>query len=78
MTPHCIYRRDGMKYLNTILANLIRKGAVTVDIPGMDINELERLADGEAQRVLRKIAGILGCDEITDSEKIMMIRNYFE
>ena len=67
-----------MKQFNIILANLIRRGAVTVDIPGVDINELERLADGEAQRVLRKIAGILGCEEITDSEKIMMIRDYFE
>ncbi len=67
-----------MKQFNIILANLIRQGAVTVDIPGVDLAELERLADGEAQRVLRKIAGILSCDEITDSEKIMMIRNYFE
>ncbi len=67
-----------MKYFNIILANLIRQGEVTVDIPGMDINELERLANGEAQRILRAIARVVGCDEITDSEKIMMIRDYFE
>ncbi len=66
-----------MKIVNTILAELIRQGKVTVDIPGLDAEELKRLADGEAQRVLRKIAGILGCEEITDSEKIAMICEYF-
>ncbi len=66
-----------MKIVNTILAELIRQGKVTVDIPGLDAEELKRLADGEAQRVLRKIAGILGCDELSDSERVAMIRDYF-
>ncbi len=66
-----------MKYLDILLANLIRQGKVTVDIPGLDMGELRRLADSEAQRVLRKIAEILGCNELTDSEKVAMIRGYF-
>lgn len=67
-----------MKQLNIILANLIRQGEVTVDIPGMDIDELERLADSEAQRTLRKIAMTVACDELTDSEKITMLRANLE
>ncbi len=66
-----------MKYLNMILANLIRKGEVTVNIPGLDMDDLKQLADGEAQRVLRKIGEILGCDELSDSERVAMIRDYF-
>ncbi len=66
-----------MKYLDILLANLIRTGEVTVNIPGLDMDELRRLADGEAQRVLRKIAETLGCDELTDGEKITAIRGYF-
>ncbi len=65
-----------MKIVNTILAELIRRGHVTVDIPGLDAGELKQLADGEAQRVLRKIGEILGCDELTDSERVAMIRDY--
>ncbi len=65
-----------MKIVNTILAELIRQGKVTVDIPGLDAGELKRLADGEAQRVLRRIGEILGCDELTDSERVAMIRDY--
>ncbi len=67
-----------MKYFNIILANLIRRGEVTVDIPGVDLDELERLADSEAQRALRKIAMTVASDELTDSEKVMMIRDCFE
>ncbi len=66
-----------MKYLDTLLANLLRGGKVTVDIPGLDMGELRRLADGEAQRVLRKIAETVGCDELTDSEKVQILRGYF-
>ncbi len=66
-----------MKYLNMILANLIRKGEVTVNIPGLDMDDLKQLADGEAQRVLRKIAETVACDELTDAEKIAMIRECF-
>ena len=67
-----------MKRFNIILANLIRQGEVTVEIPGVDLAELERLADSEAQQTLREIAMTVASDELTDSEKIMMIREYFE
>ncbi len=65
-----------MKIVNTILAELIRQGKVTVDIPGLDMDELKKLANGEAQRVLRKIAETVACDELTDAEKITMIRDH--
>ncbi len=67
-----------MKQFNIILANLIRQGEVTVDIPGVDLAELERLADSEAQRALREIAMTVASDELTDSEKIMMLRAYYQ
>ena len=67
-----------MRQFNVILANLICQGEVTVDIPEVDINELERLADSEAQQILRKIAETVGRDELTDSEKIMMLRAHLE
>ncbi len=65
-----------MKIVNTILAELIRQGKVTVDIPGLDMDELKKLANGEAQRVLRKIAETVACDELTDAEKFTMIRDH--
>ncbi len=66
-----------MKYLDILLANLIREGKVTVDIPGLDMDELAGLVDSETQRTLRKIAETVGCDELTDGEKIAAIRGYF-
>ncbi len=66
-----------MKIVNTVLANLIRKGEVTVNIPGLDMDELAGLVDSEAQRTLREIAMTLACDELTDGEKITAIRGYF-
>ncbi len=66
-----------MKIVNTILANLIRRGEVTVNIPGLDMDELAGLVDSETQRTLRKIAETVSCDELTDGEKIAVIRDYF-
>lgn len=66
-----------MKIANVILADLIRKGEVTVNIPGLDMEELARLIDGEAQRTLEKVAETLGCDELTDGEKVAVLRGYF-
>ncbi len=66
-----------MQIVNTILANLIRRGEVTVNIPGLDMDELAGLVDSETQRTLREIAMTLACDELTDSEKIGMIRAHF-
>ncbi len=51
-----------MKSFNIILANLIRQGEVTVNIPGVDLGELERLADSEAQRALREIGMTVASD----------------
>ncbi len=66
-----------MKHLNILLANLIRQGEVTVNIPGLDMDELAGLVDREAQRTLRKIAETVGCDELTDGEKVQILRGYF-
>ncbi len=66
-----------MKHLNILLANLIRQGEVTVNIPGLDMDELAGLVDCEAQRTLRKIAETVGCDELSDSEKVQILRGYF-
>lgn len=63
-----------MKLLNTILAEQIRQGKVTVDIPGLDMDRLTEFLSGEAARTLREIAAIACAEEMTDREKVRWIQ----
>lgn len=63
-----------MKLLNTILAEQIRQGKVTVDIPGLDMDRLTEFLSGEAARTLREIAAIACAEEMTDGEKVRWIQ----
>ena len=63
-----------MKLLNTILAEQIRQGRVTVDIPGLDLDRLTESLSGEAARTLREVAAVACAEEMTDEEKIRWIQ----
>lgn len=63
-----------MKLLNTILAEQIRQGRVTVDIPGLDTDRLTEFLSGETAQTLREIAAVACSEEMTDGEKIRWIQ----
>ena len=65
-----------MKQLDMLLANMIRSGKVTVEIPG--IEHIEAAMREESRRMLWEIAGIVFSDEMEDGEKIACLREMLE
>ena len=65
-----------MKQLDMILANMIRSGKVTVEIPG--IEHIEAAMQEESRQMLWEIAGIVFSDEMEDGEKIACLREMLE
>ena len=65
-----------MKQLDMILANMIRSGKVTVEIPG--IEHIEAVMQEESRQMLWEIAGIVFSDEMEDGEKIACLREMLE
>ena len=65
-----------MKKLELILADMIRGGRVTVEIPG--IEHIEAAMQEESRKVLWEIAGIVFSDEMEDGEKIACLREMLE
>lgn len=63
-----------MKLLNNILAQQIRSGKVTVEIPGLDMNRLTEFLYSEAAYTLHEVAAIACCEEMTDEEKVLWIQ----
>lgn len=63
-----------MKLLDTILAQQIRQGRVTVDIPGLDTGQLTGFLRTEAARTLDEIADIACSEEMTAEEKVEWIQ----
>lgn len=63
-----------MKLLNTILAEQIRQGKVTVDIPRLDMDRLTESLSGEAAQTLREVAAVACAEEMTDGEKVRWIQ----
>ena len=65
-----------MKIVNIILADLIRRGQVTVDIPGLDMERLEKTIHGHAEKLLWTVTGIVFEDEMEkdDSDKIRCLQ----
>ena len=53
-----------MKQLDMILANMIRSGKVTVEIPG--IEHIEAAMQEESRQMLWEIAGIVFSDEMEE------------
>lgn len=71
-----IYKVNGMKSLELILANMIRSGKVTVEIPG--IEHIEAAVREKSRQMLWEIAGIVFSDEMEDGEKIACLREMLE
>ena len=63
-----------MKILNVILAEQIRRGRVTVDIPGLDMDRLSEFLHSEAARALNEIAAVACAEEMTAEEKVDWIQ----
>lgn len=65
-----------MKQLDIILANMIRSGKVTMEIPG--IEHIEAAMRERSRQMLWEIAGIVFSDEMEDGEKIACLREMLE
>lgn len=63
-----------MTILQTVLANLIRSGKVTVEIPNLDMDELKKAVWNEAVDTLEAVKDIVWADEMTDTEKVVWIQ----
>ena len=65
-----------MKSLELILANMIRSGKVTVEIPG--IEHIEAAMREKSRQMLWEIAGIVFSGEMEDGEKIARLKEMLE
>lgn len=63
-----------MTTLQIVLANLIRRGKVTVEIPNFDMDKLREAMWNEAEQTLWDIKGIVYEEEMTDAEKVEWIQ----
>ena len=64
-----------MKLLQNTLANLIRSGKVTVDIPNLDMDQLTQFLYSESAQTLRDIASVAYDDDLSPADKIYIIQN---
>lgn len=63
-----------MKLLDQTLASLIRRGKVTVEIPGLEPDRLYAFLRCEAARTLQEIAAVACAEEMSDAEKAAWIQ----
>ena len=64
-----------MKLLQNTLANLIRSGKVTVDIPNLDMDQLTQFLYSESAQTLRDIASVAYADDLSPADKIDIIQD---
>ena len=64
-----------MKLLQNTLANLIRSGKVTVDIPNLDMDQLTQFLYSESAQPLRDIASVAYDDDLSPADKIDIIQD---
>lgn len=64
--------------LKSVLANLIRQGKVTLEVPNLDMDELRKAVWNEAEQTLDEIRGVVYEEEMTDEEKVRWIQNRLE
>ena len=64
-----------MKLLQNTLANLIRSGKVTVDIPNLDMDQLTQFLYSESAQTLRDIASVAYDDDLSPADKIYIIQD---
>ena len=68
-------KEANMKLLQNTLANLIRSGKVTVDIPGLDMDQLTQFLYSESAQTIRDIASVAYDDDLSPADKIYIIQN---
>lgn len=66
-----------MKWLKTVLAELMLSSHVTVEIPGLDIQELAKAIHGAAETTLGEIERVMTATELSDGEKVREIMVFF-
>ena len=64
-----------MKLLQNTLANLIRSGKVTVDIPNLDMDQLTQFLYSESAQTLRDVASVAYDDDLSPADTIYIIQN---
>ena len=64
-----------MKLLQNTLANLIRSGKVTVDIPNLDMDQLTQFLYSESAQTLRDVASVAYDDYLSPEDKIYIIQD---
>ena len=64
-----------MKLLQNTLANLIRSGKVTVDIPNLDMDQLTQFLYSESAQTLRDVASVAYDDDLPPEDKIYIIQD---
>ncbi len=67
-----------MYTLRKVLADVIRKGEVSVNFPEVDIDELQRAIHTEAQATLHQIAYIVYNEEIGPEEKVTALQDILD
>ena len=67
-----------MTTLQVVLANLIRQGKVTVEIPNLDMDELREAVWNNAVITLEEIQGVVREEEMTDADKVAWIQKRLE
>ena len=64
-----------MKLLQNTLANLIRSGKVTVDIPNLDMDQLTQFLYSESAQTRRDVASVAEYDDLSPADKIDIIQD---
>ena len=57
-----------------ILAELIRRGDVVVEVHGLDMDQLQNEVHNYYRSVLQEAEGVLLCRDMTDGEKVEMLK----
>jgi len=67
-----------MKILGIVLANLLRSGKVTVEVPGLDMNKLIAELHDPFYEAIQDIAWSVYEGEESDAEKLKYIQEVLE
>ena len=67
-----------MTTLQLVLSALIQNGKVTVETPGLDMDELREAVWNNAVMTLEEIQGIVCEEEMTDADKVAWIQKRLE
>ena len=63
-----------MKWIQIILAEHIRRGTVTLEVPGVDTDRLLKEMHNKADRLLCDVINIVCDEDLTDREKVVEVQ----